>query len=257
MRTINWKIFGVLLSASVLSVVAVMPYTLTLQSEALQLSELPLPLPVVLLVSLVQSSVLLSVLIIVGLLLSKKVGLTMPWLIAWIEKEKAPNGFARMAWFAMVLGVVAAIAMLGLDWLFTALGVQIGSEAVQPPVWQGLLASLYGAIGEEIQLRLFFMSFLVWVSTKLFRKKGTIVSPITGWIAIIIAALFFGLGHLPITAQLTELTPLVVSRAFVLNGIPGVVFGWLFWKKGLESAMIAHFATDIVLHVLYPLITKI
>lgn len=31
-----------------------------------------------------------------------------------------------------------------------------------------------------------------------------------------------------------------------------VIYGWLYWKKGLESAMIAHFSTDIVLHMLIP-----
>jgi membrane protease YdiL (CAAX protease family) len=43
----------------------------------------------------------------------------------------------------------------------------------------------------------------------------------------------------------------------LLNGIGGVVFGWLYWKKGLESAMIAHFSADIVLHVLLPAILMI
>lgn len=31
------------------------------------------------------------------------------------------------------------------------------------------------------------------------------------------------------------------------------VFGWLYWKKGLESAMIAHFSADIIIHVCLPL----
>jgi hypothetical protein len=35
-----------------------------------------------------------------------------------------------------------------------------------------------------------------------------------------------------------------------LNGVLGVAFGRLYWKKGLESAMIAHFSADIVLHVI-------
>ena len=24
------------------------------------------------------------------------------------------------------------------------------------------------------------------------------------------------------------------------NTLPGVIFGWLFWKRGIEAAMIAH-----------------
>jgi membrane protease YdiL (CAAX protease family) len=72
------------------------------------------------------------------------------------------------------------------------------------------------------------------------------------WIAIILISVVFGLGHLPMTAKFQQITALVVFRAVVLNGIAGVVFGWLYWKKGLESAMIAHFSTDIILHVILP-----
>ena len=31
------------------------------------------------------------------------------------------------------------------------------------------------------------------------------------------------------------------------------VFGWLYWKRGLEAAMISHFSADIVTHVLLAL----
>jgi membrane protease YdiL (CAAX protease family) len=38
-----------------------------------------------------------------------------------------------------------------------------------------------------------------------------------------------------------------------LNGLAGVAFGWLYWKRGLESAIVAHFSADIILHVLLAL----
>jgi membrane protease YdiL (CAAX protease family) len=104
-------------------------------------------------------------------------------------------------------------------------------------------------------MRLFFMTFILWLISKVIRPKTkAIETPVLMWSAIIAAALIFGLGHLPITASLTALTPLVVLRALLLNGVGGMVFGWLFWKKGLESAIIAHFSADIILHVIYPLL---
>ena len=39
---------------------------------------------------------------------------------------------------------------------------------------------------------------------------------------------------------------LVVTSTFVLNGIGGLAFGWLFWTFGLESAMLAHFFADAI-----------
>jgi len=73
------------------------------------------------------------------------------------------------------------------------------------------------------------------------------------WIANILAAVLFGLGHLPATALLVSLTPLIIVRAIVLNGFVGIVCGWLYQTRGLEAAMISHFSADIVLHVLLAL----
>jgi membrane protease YdiL (CAAX protease family) len=97
------------------------------------------------------------------------------------------------------------------------------------------------------------MTAILWVLSKL--VKGDIIkNKLVMWSSIIIAALVFGLGHLPITSSLIEITPLVVLRALVLNGIGGVVFGRLYWKKGLEAAMIAHFSADIIIQVGLPLL---
>ena len=69
----------------------------------------------------------------------------------------------------------------------------------------------------------------------------------------LLAAVLFGLGHLPTVALLVPLTPLVIARTILLNGLIGIACGWLYWKRGLESAMISHFSADLVLHVLLAL----
>ena len=46
----------------------------------------------------------------------------------------------------------------------------------------------------------------------------------------------------------------VVVRTVLLNAIGGAVFGWLFWRRGLEMAVVAHVSADMVLHVLVPLL---
>jgi hypothetical protein len=51
------------------------------------------------------------------------------------------------------------------------------------------------------------------------------------------------------TATRRWLTPLVTARALLLNGMGGLGFGRLYWKRGLPAAMPAHFTADIVLHV--------
>jgi membrane protease YdiL (CAAX protease family) len=36
--------------------------------------------------------------------------------------------------------------------------------------------------------------------------------------------------------------------------VPGLVFGWLYWRRGLVAAMLAHFGLDLVLKVFIPLL---
>ena len=96
--------------------------------------------------------------------------------------------------------------------------------------------------GEEILYRLFFMSFFVWLMQMVFKCSH----PGAIWTGIILAGILFGLGHLPKEAG--HLTIIIITRAMLLNGIAGIAFGWLFWRRGLESAIIAHFSADLFIY---------
>jgi membrane protease YdiL (CAAX protease family) len=94
------------------------------------------------------------------------------------------------------------------------------------------------------------MSLLAWLGSFLNKTEEGKPTNIVFWIANILASILFGLGHLPAVATIIPITTLVVIRTVLLNSIGGIIFGWLYQKRGLESAMIAHFSADIVLHVL-------
>src|SRR6056297_721880 len=249
---ISWKLFVILLAASILSIIAVLPYGFTLAAETLK--QAPFPLPVLAAISIVQSSVLFALVIFLGLKLSKKLGLGLPFLEEYLLTKKFPSHFRSIVKPSILLGAAVGLAIIMLDLLFTKSGVSISLwTGEMPPFWMGFLASFYGGIGEEILLRLFFMTLLVWLFSKLIKSdKNILNNDVIMWSSIIISTVLFGLGHLPITKSLTPLTSLVIIRALVLNGVGGILFGWLYWKKGLETAMIAHFSTDLVLHTLLP-----
>lgn len=106
---------------------------------------------------------------------------------------------------------------------------------------------LYGGIIEELLLRLFLMSLIAFILVKIFVRKKESRS-IPSWIfaaSIILAAILFGLGHLPATAQAIELTTPIIMRAIVLNGVGGIGFGYLYWKVGLSHAIYAHALTHV------------
>lgn len=48
------------------------------------------------------------------------------------------------------------------------------------------------------------------------------------------------------------ITPLFIVAVISLNAIAALGFGYLFWKRGIEAAMLAHFSANIILHVCAP-----
>ncbi len=81
------------------------------------------------------------------------------------------------------------------------LGVSL-PESINPPAWQGFLASFYGGINEEVLLRLFVMTLIGAIGAALFKKMDQKLPAGIFWVANILAAVLFGLGHLPTTAAI-------------------------------------------------------
>ncbi|MBP5168200.1 MAG: CPBP family intramembrane metalloprotease [Oscillospiraceae bacterium] len=111
---------------------------------------------------------------------------------------------------------------------------------------------LYGGVIEEILLRLFMMSLIAYLAWKIFFRREA--NPPTGVIiaANIIAALLFAAGHLPSTMQMFgEITPMILLRCFLLNGIGGLVFGYLYRNYGIQYSMMAHAGTHIVWKIIW------
>jgi membrane protease YdiL (CAAX protease family) len=253
----NWRIFFILWLASILGVISVLPYALTLQAPVLK--DVPFPLEILALLSIVQSAVLFGLAIFIGLLLADRIGLGLPILEAKLAGQPVMEQLRSILLPSLTIGILSSVLIIVLErFLFQpALQMELGSAAQaldlhsgQPPAWMGFLASFYGGLDEELLLRLFMLTLFAWLG-KLFQrtpeKRPTLIIL---WIANVLSALLFGLGHLPATATLVPLIPLVVLRAVTLNGLAGLAFGYLYWTRGLESAMLAHFTADLVLHVL-------
>lgn len=239
--------FGAL---AAVAVILLFPYLLATMPQLL--AKVTIPLPALVLVQALQALVLLGLLSFAGLRMGHTIGLGSSWLRAFRFGRSREN----QAWTrAMVLGVLISVIMLGLSPLFDAnMPAPIHPLPATPSnqlSLAGFLASFYGGIGEELQLRLFLMTLIVWTFATISKRTP---SPAVFWTAIVIAALLFGAGHLPAAAAIWPLDQIVVARTLVLNGVGGIVFGWLFWKQGLESAMLGHFAADLVLHVAAPLV---
>jgi membrane protease YdiL (CAAX protease family) len=245
------RLFGGLLIAAVAGQLAALPYVFSLFNVG-DLS-LPVPLPVAILAQAVQGAVMAALAIWLGLRLAGGLGLGLPFVQGWLDERLDRAQLISAARLSVVLGALAGAAIFVLDRFVFALWIDpITAMQEIPPLWQRVLVCFYGGINEEVFLRLFLMTLLIWLVTRVTHRA--VPTAATVWLAILIVSVVFGLGHLPMTARFMPLTALVVTRAIILNGIAGLLFGWLYWRRGLEAAMLAHFATDVILHVLLPLI---
>lgn len=112
---------------------------------------------------------------------------------------------------------------------------------------------LYGGITEELLLRWGLMTALVWLAWRFLKHRRGAVRSACVWLAIAASAFIFGLGHLPLaSAMVGALDANVVAFVIGANTAFGMLFGYLFWRYGLESAMIAHASAHVVSYLTNP-----
>ena len=245
----NVKIALLLAGISAIGFIAATPYLLAIVGDALAV--VPLPSPAVIVLFVVQGSISAFLLAWAGLTLAGKVGLDAPILRNWMYKTGDATFNRQGIVQAVIFGLLGTFMIYLLERLIFQPLLPILTEkaqALNTPIWAGVLTSIQGGVYEEVMVRLFMMTLIVWILSKLFGRHSSPKAWMY-WIGIVGAAFLFGLGHLPAAATyFGEITPLLFIRTIALNGVAGILFGYLYWKRGLEYAMIAHAIGDILLH---------
>src|SRR4030095_13846667 len=202
------------------------------------------------LLSLIQPAVILTVMVLVGSMLAPKVVLTRPAAEAFAAggkffpelKPQVIPGIIGGAAGGMVVSFSALISKQLLDQEFVNRIAELGNML---PLATRLL---YGGFTEELLLRWGFMTLLVWAAWRLFQKKNGLPKPAYVITAILVSSIVFGAGHLPLAFMILPEAPwIMIVFVIAANSIFGLMAGCLFWKKGLESAMIAHMTAHIVI----------
>jgi len=228
------KLGIVLFVLGFLGVLSILTATLPLPEE---LAALPPALVNVLI--LINPTILLLVAVAVGTWLYDKVGFKVPVISSLlnIEPIDTKKVFVQQLKYGVSLGLLAGAAIMLVVKIY---GFFIADELkiLDNQMELTLLARfMYGGITEELLLRFGLMTFLVWIIFKLTKKLNSTVY----WIAIALSTLLFAVGHFPVVfGAISEPSFTLLSYILIGNSIGGLVFGWLYWKKGLEAAIIAH-----------------
>jgi len=247
-----WRLFGLLFIGGIFSAFAAIPLAVEVFGPTISAAPQPsLPFPVIIAIGSVQNLILLAVMVFVGIILGRKLGLGAPLLESWLEKDGKTRSWKTSLRDGLLVGigvgVLLTLMVLALVPTFPKLPfVAIAKIAL----WKRFLTCFYGGFFEELLMRFFLLTLVAWIATKIARRESGRLTSMPFWIANVIVAILFGLGHLPSASLVMTITPLVVVAALLLNGIAAIPFGMLYRKHGLESAMIAHFSADFVLYVI-------
>ncbi len=209
---------------------------------------MPAPLPVMALAAGAVTLVVYGALGLIGLFLSRKLGLPEIW-------DARVTNRQRFLIPALVGAAVGVILIVG-DLVFSPIN-GIG-RFPHPPFPMSIIAAISAAIGEETMFRLFFISFWTWLVSKII-LRGRAFTPVY-WVFSVLSALAFGMGHLPSIMALYQWTDIsqvpsvLLGELLLLNGIMGLAAAWLFKKYGFLAPVGVHLWADVVWHVIWGLL---
>jgi membrane protease YdiL (CAAX protease family) len=246
------RLWAGLVALALVGVVGSLPFFSQLLPALVAAQKVPVRLSLgqILLLQGVQTLVLASVAAAAGAWTGPRVGLDAPLLRARLAGEPVASRLLSMLPLSLLAGTLAAgtVLLLSLG-LGSRLPPGLGAFPAMSP-WLSATSAFYGGIIEELLTRWAILGGVAFLLDRLGVPRGP-----GFWAANVLAALAFGLLHLPAALQLgVPRTAPVIGYILAGNGVVGLVCGWLFRRRGLESAMVAHASGDIWLHVLLPMV---
>jgi hypothetical protein len=197
----------------------------------------PIPLGLLMVIGVVQYALLCALAVWTGAALGPRVGLRTPILEALMGGALVDTRNVLLG--GGVGGVVSGLLLL----VFERFSPPVLRES-SPPLGVRLL---YGGVTEELLARWGLMSFLLWAGWSLIQHRSGPPRLDLVWGAIVGSALLFGLGHLPAVVALAgKLTRAETAYVAIANALFGLLAGFLFWRYGLEAAVLAHAVAHLI-----------
>jgi membrane protease YdiL (CAAX protease family) len=235
--------FGILLWAA--GMVGSAAITTMALPQLLQQVQAPLPAPmwVISFASLVQSALLLALAVWAGVRLTPSVGLRAPAFEAVATGRPIGPAIRPQLLPGLIAGVLGGMLLFA-AFRYAPIAVAELQDRFAIPI---VARVLYGGITEELLLRWGLMTALVRLAGRFLQQRHGPVRVGFVWLAIAVSALIFAAGHLPAASVLLgALDVPVVAFVMGVNTAFGLLFGYLYWRHGLESAIIAHALTHVV-----------
>jgi len=238
-RPFSWRALLILFGLYVLGSAASIP----LLVDRGLLTETPREIVIAMLLTLAGNGI--------GLWLASRTGLGAPLIEGVLPRERRARWLLQVVVIGVLCGVVGGFLAAFSDYIrpWTTNAAELAARAARlPALWKLFLASIDAGVQEELFSRLFLMSLFAWLGGLIWHDEEG--RPVVGVFATAIAlsGMLFGLAHIDIQSGIA-LRPLI--RIFILNSLLGSLFGWLYWKLGLEAAMLTHGLLDAFASTLF------
>jgi len=178
----------------------------------------------------------------------KPLGLGPLFNLVTLSRETRPL-LIRSWWLIPVLGLATALAMIGADQLFFggATMSRTPSLSSHPPIGNRVLVALIGSLGEELVFRVVIATITAWVIYFLLRFVVAEPKRPAQWISVFAAAIGVGLMHVGQVGN-----PADFWRIMTVNVIGHSVYGFLYWTRGFEVAVLTHVIVTSLLYIGVP-----
>jgi len=156
--------------------------------------------------------------------------------------------------FIVVFAVALAILNLGFDVVFQNWLPEIYQPNFSIPNIKQILSNIfYSGIGQEILLRWGIMTTIIYVLS----SRGRDLNQWVYIIGIVFTAILYGFAQYNSIVSLTDFSFILVLRILLLNGLDGILFGWLYYKFHFEAAVLSHVLVNLLVILGNVLITSI
>ncbi|HEX6573887.1 MAG TPA: CPBP family intramembrane glutamic endopeptidase [Gemmatimonadaceae bacterium] len=172
-----------------------------------------------------------------------------PPLNAMLFSADRRRSLRKSALESAALGAGAALIVMAIDHYFFD-----GLTARQTPEWSEhpapamrLVIAFTGALFEEIVFRVIVATTVATVLWLVLRRiTASSAVQISQWAGTISAATWIALWHVGMAGD--------PARIITINAVGNILYGWIYWRRGLESAVVAHATVTSILFLGFPFI---
>lgn len=165
-----------------------------------------------------------------------------------------PAEMARRALQSVTFGILAAFLIAAIDHVFfdgqTARGTPALDEHPTPAA--RVMITFIGGLGEELFFRVFFataVASVVWLAFRRVSAQRALVVTLAQWTGTVCAMIYVMLWHVWMSSD-----PSGEARIMAINSVGNLLYGWMYWRRGLEFAALTHGVLNATLYLGYPLL---